>query len=125
MVPASVPGSASGQTTRRKVWKGGGAKAERRLLDRARDAFDHALQGEHHIGQVDRDDADHHGHLGVHEGERLIDDADRHQGRLLMKPLAPNSVIQPAARTALPMKSGSTTRITMRFFQRDVMRASQ
>ena len=42
-----------------------------------------------------------------------------------MKPLAPNSVIHPAARTALPMKSGSTTRITMRFFQRDVMRASQ
>ncbi|MNU03369.1 hypothetical protein D3C72_2473680 [compost metagenome] len=39
-------------------------------------------------------------------------------------PRLPKAVIQPAARTALPTKSGSTTAITMRFLKRLWVRAS-
>ena len=52
-----------------------GAEIERRLLDRAVDALDHALQGEHHERQVHRRDADDDGDLGEHDLERLIDRA--------------------------------------------------
>ena len=57
MVPAMMPGNASGQSTRRNIARAR-AEAERGLLDRAVDAFDHALQRQHHERQVDRDDAD-------------------------------------------------------------------
>ena len=42
----------------------------------------------------------------------------------LRKPLEPNSVIQPAARTALPTNSGSTTSMISTFLNRDWVRAS-
>jgi hypothetical protein len=74
-----MPGRASGQSTRRNIADGAGAEAEGGLLDIARDAFDHALQRQHHEGQVDRDDADQHGVLGIHDLEGLIDQAKPHQ----------------------------------------------
>ena len=42
----------------------------------------------------------------------------------LRKPLAPNSTIQPAARTALPTNSGNTTSMISTFLNRDWVRAS-
>ena len=41
------------------------------------------------------------------------------------KPRLPNSTIQPAARTALPTKSGRITAISSRFLKRDRVRARQ
>ncbi len=40
------------------------------------------------------------------------------------RPREPNMTIQPAARTALPTNSGSTTSMTRALFQRDRVRAS-
>jgi hypothetical protein len=42
----------------------------------------------------------------------------------LRKPLEPNRTIQPAARTALPTNSGSTTSMISTFLNRDWVRAS-
>ena len=67
MVPARMPGSDSGSSTRRNIVAGPGAEAEGGLLDVAVDALDHALQGQHHVGQIDRDDAGNDGALGVHD----------------------------------------------------------
>ena len=42
----------------------------------------------------------------------------------LRKPLEPNRVIHPAARTALPTNNGSTTSMISTFLNRDWVRAS-
>src|SRR6185503_2355852 len=89
-------------------------EAECRLLEIARNALEHALQRQDHVGQVDGDDADDHGPLGEHDLQRPSI-APRLMSPALSAPLEPNSVIQPAARTALPTNSGSTTSITRTF----------
>ena len=118
MVPARMPGIASGNSTRRAIAPGVGAEVEGRLLDRAVDALDDALQRQHHEGQVDGGDADDHRRLGEHDLERLRDRRRRPSRLALRRPLLPNATIQPAARTALPTKSGSTTSMIRRFLWR-------
>ncbi len=51
--------------------------------------------------------------------ERLVDEPSP-ISVALRKPLLPNTVIQPAARTALPTNSGSTTSMISRFLNRDL-----
>ena len=100
-----------------------GSEAEGRLLEIAVDAFEHALQGQHHIGQVDGNDAQNDGRLGEHDLGRLAGDVEIHQHDA-EKAAAPNSVIQPAARTALPTNSGNHDPMIRRFLKRVCVRAS-
>ena len=55
-------------------------------------------------------------------GSRVMPDSI---SNVLTNPRLPNSTIHPAARTALPTKSGRITTINSRFLKRDRVRARQ
>ena len=71
IVPAITPGMRERKDDVAKRAPRARAQAQRGLLDRAVDAFEHRLQRQHDERQVDRDDADDDRELGVHDLQRL------------------------------------------------------